>query len=147
MKDFKYERKRSLSRADAADQLSALADALRKGGEAELELGGGVLNLRIPDDLRGEIELSVEDGEIEIEVELKWPIRGTQKAVSKKPVQAKVVADKKASDKPADKASAKKEPAKEPVKKAPLKAPEKKAPAKTKPADKALAKKALAKKA
>ncbi|MFE3128688.1 amphi-Trp domain-containing protein, partial [Streptomyces hydrogenans] len=132
MKDFKYERKRSLSRADAADQLSALADALRKGGEAELELGGGVLNLRIPDDLRGEIELSVEDGEIEIEVELKWPIRGTQKAVSKKPVQAKVVADKKASDKPADKkASADKALAK---KASAEKAPGKPAPAKKAPA-------------
>ncbi|MFB7940526.1 amphi-Trp domain-containing protein, partial [Streptomyces sp. NPDC056049] len=70
MKDFKYERKRSLSRAEAADQLSSLAAALRAGGEAELDWGGGVLNLRIPDDMRGEVELSVEDGEVELEVEL-----------------------------------------------------------------------------
>ncbi|WP_318211201.1 MULTISPECIES: amphi-Trp domain-containing protein [unclassified Streptomyces] len=72
MKDLKFERKRSLSRLEAADQLTALADALRAGGEAELRLGDGTLSLRIPDELRSEVELEVGDGEIELEIELKW---------------------------------------------------------------------------
>ncbi|MFI1286417.1 amphi-Trp domain-containing protein [Streptomyces sp. NPDC020858] len=77
MADLKFEQKRSLSRLEAADQLSALAEALRHGGNAELELGPGTLSLRIPDELRTEIEVEVEDGQIEIEFELKWPIAQT----------------------------------------------------------------------
>ncbi|MEV8432093.1 amphi-Trp domain-containing protein [Streptomyces sp. HUAS 31] len=73
MKDLKYEQKRSLSRQEAADQLTALADALREGGEAELELGAGTLSLRIPDDLRSEVEVEIGGGEIELEIEFKWP--------------------------------------------------------------------------
>lgn len=72
MKDLKFEQKRSLSRHEAADQLTALANALRKGEDAELELGPGTLSLRVPDDLRGEIEVEIGDGEIELEIELKW---------------------------------------------------------------------------
>ncbi|MFF6913372.1 amphi-Trp domain-containing protein [Streptomyces sp. NPDC012466] len=72
MKDLKYERKRSLSRQEAADQLSALADALREGGDAELDLGPGTLGLRIADDLHSEMEVEIGDGEIELEIELKW---------------------------------------------------------------------------
>ncbi|MFJ8592033.1 amphi-Trp domain-containing protein [Streptomyces sp. NPDC093598] len=73
MKDLKFEQKRSLSRQEAADQLTALADALREGGDAELELGPGTLGLRIPDDLHSEMEVEIGDGEIELEIELKWP--------------------------------------------------------------------------
>ena len=73
MKDLKFEHKRSLSRTEAADQLAALAQALREGGEAELELGSGVLRLRIPDELGSEVELEVGGGEVQLEVELTWP--------------------------------------------------------------------------
>jgi amphi-Trp domain-containing protein len=73
MKDLKFERKRSLSRLEAADQLTALAAALREGEDAELELGPGTLSLRVPDDLRSEIEVEIGDGEIELEIEFKWP--------------------------------------------------------------------------
>lgn len=73
MKDLKLEQKRSLSRLEAADQLEALAAALRQGGEAELELDPWMLSLRIPADLRSEIEVEVSDGEIELEIEFKWP--------------------------------------------------------------------------
>lgn len=82
MKDLKFEQKRPLSRLEAADQLTALADALREGGEAELELGPGTLSLRIPDDLRSEVEIEVGDGEIELEIEFKWPIAPTRTAPS-----------------------------------------------------------------
>ncbi|MEU9073847.1 amphi-Trp domain-containing protein [Kitasatospora sp. NPDC004745] len=72
MKDLEFEQKRTLSRAEAADQLEALAAALRRGGQAELELGPGKLTLRIPDELRTEIEVELEDGEIELEIEFSW---------------------------------------------------------------------------
>ncbi|MFJ1966501.1 amphi-Trp domain-containing protein [Streptomyces massasporeus] len=80
MTDLKFEQKRSLTRQEAADQLTALADALREGGDAELELGPGTLGLRIPDDLHSELEVEIGDGEIELEIELKWttaPARAT----------------------------------------------------------------------
>ncbi|MFF2790169.1 amphi-Trp domain-containing protein [Streptomyces sp. NPDC058049] len=73
MKDLKFEQKSSLSRLEVADQLSALAEALRHGGNAELELGPGKMSLRVPDELRTEIEVEIGDGEIEMEIELKWP--------------------------------------------------------------------------
>ncbi|MGW1493967.1 amphi-Trp domain-containing protein [Streptomyces sp. NPDC002402] len=82
MKDLKFEQKRSLSRLEAADQLTALAAALRHGGDADLELGPGRLSLRIPDDLRSEIEVEVGNGEIELEIEFKWPTTETRTAAS-----------------------------------------------------------------
>ncbi|MFF0091556.1 amphi-Trp domain-containing protein [Streptomyces canus] len=78
MKDLKFEQKRSLSRREAADQLTALAAALREGGDAELELGAGTLSLRIPDDLRSEMEVEIGEGEIELEIEFKWPTVSTR---------------------------------------------------------------------
>ncbi|CAM5244133.1 amphi-Trp domain-containing protein [Streptomyces narbonensis] len=78
MKDLKFERKRSVSRLEAADQLTALAAALREGGEAELELGAGTLILHVPEEFRSEVELEIEDGEIELEIELKWSTRGAR---------------------------------------------------------------------
>ncbi|GGR08728.1 amphi-Trp domain-containing protein [Streptomyces netropsis] len=100
MKDLKFEQKRSLSRFEAAEQLTALAAVLREGGEAELELGPGTLSLRIPDDLRSEMEVEVGDGQIELEIEFKWPtapsrtaasqaVAGTGKAPRRKSVPAK----------------------------------------------------------
>lgn len=100
MTDLKFEQKGSLSRIEAADQLTALAAALREGGDAELELGSGTLSLRIPDDLRSEIEVEVGNGEIELEFEFKWPTAptrtdssqtaaGTEKATRRKNVPAK----------------------------------------------------------
>ncbi|MGI5376637.1 amphi-Trp domain-containing protein [Streptomyces sp. CA-251387] len=82
MKDLKLEQKRSLSRLEAADQLEALAAALRQGGEAELEIDPWKLSLRIPDDLRSEIEVEVSDGEIELEIEFTWPTGAADQAAS-----------------------------------------------------------------
>ncbi|MGW2207994.1 amphi-Trp domain-containing protein [Streptomyces sp. NPDC001781] len=100
MKDLKFEQKRSLSRLQAADQLTALADALRGGGEAELHFGSGTLSLRIPDDLHTEMEVEIGNGEIELEIELRWPATrkraapppaaaAAQEAVARKSVPAK----------------------------------------------------------
>ncbi|ROQ93879.1 amphi-Trp domain-containing protein [Streptomyces sp. 2132.2] len=82
MSDLKFEQKSSLSRLEAADQLSALAEALRHGGNTELELGPGTLSLRIPDEIRTEVEVEVGDGEIELEIELKWPTAQARAAAS-----------------------------------------------------------------
>ncbi|KES06291.1 hypothetical protein BU52_14555 [Streptomyces toyocaensis] len=87
MKDLKFEQKRSLSRREAADQLTALADALREGTGAELELGPGTLSLRVPDDLRSEIEVEIGDGEIELEIELKWPTAKRRTEPSRTPAE------------------------------------------------------------
>ncbi|MEV6406250.1 MULTISPECIES: amphi-Trp domain-containing protein [Streptomyces] len=83
MKDLKFEQKRSLSRLEAADQLTALATALRDGGEAELEFGSGTLSLRIPDDLHSEMEVEIGGGQIELEIELKWPTTPTRAAATR----------------------------------------------------------------
>ncbi|MEW2251125.1 amphi-Trp domain-containing protein [Streptomyces sp. NPDC006975] len=72
MSDLEFEQKRTLSRIEAADQLQALADALRRGGQAELELGPGKLTVRIPEELNSEIEVELEEGEIDLEIELSW---------------------------------------------------------------------------
>jgi amphi-Trp domain-containing protein len=83
MKDLKFEQKRSLSRLEAADQLTALAAALREGGDAELDLAPGTLSLRIPDDLRSELEVEIGEGEIELEIEFKWPTAGRKSVPAK----------------------------------------------------------------
>ncbi|WP_069764440.1 amphi-Trp domain-containing protein [Streptomyces sp. LUP47B] len=89
MKDLKFEQKRSLSRLEAADQLTRLAAALREGGDAELELGPGTLSLRIPDDLRSEMEVEIGEGEIELEIEFKWPTAPTRTEPSRTDAGAK----------------------------------------------------------
>ncbi|MFF9624982.1 amphi-Trp domain-containing protein [Streptomyces griseosporeus] len=80
MKDLEFEQQRTLSRAQAADQLEALAAALRRGGQAELALGPGTLTVRIPDELRTEIEVELEDGEIDLEIEFTWRTEQTKAA-------------------------------------------------------------------
>lgn len=72
MKDLEFEQKGRLTRLEAADQLAALATALRHGGRTELDLGPGKLSMRIPDNLRSELEVEVSDGHIELEFELEW---------------------------------------------------------------------------
>ncbi|MFI9835110.1 amphi-Trp domain-containing protein [Streptomyces sp. NPDC051913] len=72
MSDLEFEQKRTLSRVEAADQLEAVAAALRRGGQAELDLGPGRLTVRIPDELHTELEVELEDGEIDLEIELSW---------------------------------------------------------------------------
>ncbi len=83
MKDLKFEQKRSLSRLEAAEQLTALADALREGEEAELEFGAGTLSLRVPNDLRSEMEIEIGNGETQLEIEFKWPTAPSRTAPSR----------------------------------------------------------------
>ncbi|MFD9133153.1 amphi-Trp domain-containing protein [Streptomyces bottropensis] len=113
MKDLKFEQKRSLSRLEAADQLTALAAALREGGEAELEFGPGTLSLRIPDDLRSEVEVEIGNGEIELEIEFKWPTAPTGTARSRTAADTTDTATDTATD--AKKIARRKRPANEPT--------------------------------
>ncbi|MFE5834801.1 amphi-Trp domain-containing protein [Streptomyces sp. NPDC056488] len=76
MKDIKFEQKRSVSRLEAAEQLMALATALKEGGDVEWDIGHGRLSLHVPDELRTEIEVETGEGEVELEIELKWPVSG-----------------------------------------------------------------------
>jgi amphi-Trp domain-containing protein len=101
MKDFKFEQKRSLSRLEAADQLMALAAALREGGNAELRLSPGTLSLRIPEDLRSEIEVEIGDGEVELEIEFTWPTAATRTVPSRSGTGREGATGKSASAKPA----------------------------------------------
>ncbi|MET9856994.1 amphi-Trp domain-containing protein [Streptomyces sp. NPDC006450] len=96
MKDLKFEQKGSLSRLEAADQLSALAEALRQGGNVELEFGSGTLSLQVPDEVSTEIEVEVGDGQVELEVELKWPTVQSEAAPSraKRPARTRGRADR-----------------------------------------------------
>jgi amphi-Trp domain-containing protein len=73
MKDLKFEQKRTLTRLEAADLLSTVAAALRRGGHVDLELGPGVLSMHVPDELHSELEVEVGESEVELEIELKWP--------------------------------------------------------------------------
>lgn len=121
MKDLKFEQKRSLSRREAADQLTALAEALREGGEADIELTPGTLSLRIPDDLRSEIEVEIGDGEVELEIEFKWRTAGSRTASSEaakpapdKPAPRKSTPAKSARNGPSKPRTTKRSPAKTP---------------------------------
>ncbi|MFI1978957.1 amphi-Trp domain-containing protein [Streptomyces wedmorensis] len=130
MNDLKFEQKSSMTRTEAAELLEELAGALREGEEAELRLGAGVLSLRVPEELRSEVEFEVDDGEIELEIELKWPIGGR----SREPAAPTGKADKTEAPKPKAEPDAKAEPeAKPEAKKPEAKKPE----VKTKPETKA----------
>ncbi|MER5777679.1 amphi-Trp domain-containing protein [Streptomyces sp. NPDC002039] len=82
MNDIKFEQKRSLTRLEAADQLTALAAVLREGGDAELEFGTGTVSLRVPDELRGELEIEMDEGWVELEIEFRWPVASSRTAPS-----------------------------------------------------------------
>jgi amphi-Trp domain-containing protein len=72
MSDMKVELKESLTRQQAADRLSALAQAIAEGGKVDLELGEATVTLRVPDDMRTEFEVEVDGDELELELEFKW---------------------------------------------------------------------------
>jgi amphi-Trp domain-containing protein len=72
MSDVKLERKESISRQDAAEWLTLLAEAFAKGSHVELPFGPGSVSLHVPDQVRAEFEVEVERDEVELEVEFKW---------------------------------------------------------------------------
>ena len=75
MADVSFERKRALTRQEAAVWLSALAKGFSDGDEVELPVGGGgVVTLRLPEQVRAEFEVEVSGDEVEVELEFTWSL-------------------------------------------------------------------------
>jgi amphi-Trp domain-containing protein len=73
MADVSFERKRSLSRREAAAWLSALSRGFADGDEVTLPVGGGgTVTLRLPEEVRAEFEVDVSGDEVEVELEFTW---------------------------------------------------------------------------
>jgi amphi-Trp domain-containing protein len=64
--------KERLSREQAAGRLRALADDLARHNEVQFERDGTRVKLRVPDEIELKVELEVEDGGTELEIELSW---------------------------------------------------------------------------
>ncbi len=77
MADVSFERKKSLSREEAAVWLTALSKGFTHGGKVELPVGGeGTVTLRLPDEVRAEFEVEVDGDEVEVELEFTWSLSG-----------------------------------------------------------------------
>ena len=74
MADVSFERKRSLSRQEAATWLTALSRGFARGDEVvELPVGdGGTVTLRLPEEVHAEFEVEVSGDEVEVELEFTW---------------------------------------------------------------------------
>ena len=66
------EQKETVSRKEVVTRLRRLASMLAKGNDVKFELGGTVMKVHIPDEVQLKVELEVETGERELEIELKW---------------------------------------------------------------------------
>ena len=76
MADISFERKKSLNRKEAAVWLTALARGFADGGEVELPVGGGgVVTMRLPNEVDAEFEVEISGDEVEVELEFKWSIQ------------------------------------------------------------------------
>ena len=72
MAEMKFERKELLSRKEAAARLLEVAEALGSSGDFELQGGGEKLQLDVANEVTFELEIELEDGKTELEVEIKW---------------------------------------------------------------------------
>lgn len=75
MADVGFERKRALSRQEAAAWLSALSQGFADGEDVKLPVGsGGTITLRLPDSVHAEFEVEVSGNEVEVELEFTWSL-------------------------------------------------------------------------
>lgn len=72
---IEFEWEKEVSRAEAAGVLGELAQSLQGEGAVELEQDGWELKFQVSDQIEMEIELELTDGEIELEIQLKWSTR------------------------------------------------------------------------
>jgi len=74
MTNMKLKKQGHMTRVEAADRLTEIANALRNSEKFELEHGGEKLELEIdvPENVMLEFEIEIKDGETELEVEVKW---------------------------------------------------------------------------
>lgn len=69
---MKIKNERTLSRKNAAEWLHGLADQLAAGNEVELDRYDIHMKFDVPDEVELEVELEIEDGRTELEIELHW---------------------------------------------------------------------------
>jgi amphi-Trp domain-containing protein len=72
MSDMKFKKQENVTRDEAALRLMEIATALGRGEKFELVSGGERIRLDVPDWISLELKVDMEDGETELEVELKW---------------------------------------------------------------------------
>jgi amphi-Trp domain-containing protein len=72
MELFEIEQKETLRREEVAQRLHALADALARHNDIEFDRGGMHFKLKVPDEVNVKVELEIETGETELEIELSW---------------------------------------------------------------------------
>jgi len=72
MEPIKIESKQTLSRQDVAAFLSELATQLAGSDAVELDRQGVHFEFGVPDEVELEVELEIEDGKTELEIELHW---------------------------------------------------------------------------
>jgi amphi-Trp domain-containing protein len=72
MSDLELKRTESLTKAEVAKRLSAFAEALARGDDVELDVGGTAMKMRVPDDVGVEFEVEIDGDQIEVEIELTW---------------------------------------------------------------------------
>jgi amphi-Trp domain-containing protein len=72
MELIEIETERTMGREEAAKWLHALADSLERHNEVQFERDGLRFRVRVPDEVRVELELEVGDEGSSIEVELSW---------------------------------------------------------------------------
>ena len=76
MADVAFERKKVVSRQEAVHWLAVLSSGFAEGGEVKLPVGaGGVVTLRLPDELHAEFEVEITGDEVEVELEFTWSLR------------------------------------------------------------------------
>lgn len=86
--DVEVERKEVLSRAEAAEWMAGLAEAMSRGGKVEVHLGTSTLKMHVPDKVRCEVEVEVDGDEVELEIELKWSTESAESTVDPAPAKS-----------------------------------------------------------
>lgn len=70
--DIELEKKQTLRREEAAQQLRDIADELASGNEIVMEQDGLQFTVKVPDEVTMKVEVEIEDDEREFEIKLSW---------------------------------------------------------------------------
>lgn len=91
MPKLEIKSKSTLSRAEVAERLIALGQALASGSEVELGSGGDSIEIAVPEQVRWELEIEVDGNEVEIEIEIHWRDDPPAEQLAKSAVPTKAV--------------------------------------------------------
>ena len=69
---FEIDETRHVRREEAAASLHALADALARNNTVEFERAGRRITVRVPDEVNLKIEIEIGNDDGELEIELTW---------------------------------------------------------------------------